>query len=227
MPPARFFRMPHRHRWFACLLVVLLAVAGSLQAGWDFARIMARAEQLYGHSPAGQQRLQDWQRLLQSQVDQAERQQLEAVNRFFNQRLRFADDRQIWAATDYWATPVQALQRGAADCEDYAIAKYFSLRQLGVPSHKLRITYVKALRLNQAHMVLTYYPSPGAEPLVLDNLIDAIRPAGQRNDLKPVYAFNAEGLWVPGPQGGKQVGDSKRLSRWQDLLKKMQAEGFP
>ncbi|OXM39333.1 hypothetical protein CFY91_14495, partial [Pseudomonas fluvialis] len=41
------------------------------------------------------------------------------------------------------------------------------------------------------------------------------------------YAFNAEGLWVPGPQGGKQVGDSKRLSRWQDLLKKMQAEGFP
>ncbi len=122
---------------------------------------------------------------------------------------------------------MQALQRGAADCEDYAIAKYFSLRQLGVPSHKLRITYVKALRLNQAHMVLTYYPSPGAEPLVLDNLIDAIRPAGQRNDLKPVYAFNAEGLWVPGPQGGKQVGDSKRLSRWQDLLKKMQAEGFP
>ena len=47
MPPARFFRMPHRHRWFACLLVVLLAVAGSLQAGWDFARIMARAEQLF------------------------------------------------------------------------------------------------------------------------------------------------------------------------------------
>ena len=76
-------------------------------------------------------------------------------------------------------------------------------------------------------MVLTYYPSPGAEPLVLDNLISAIRPAGQRNALKPVYAFNAEGLWVPGPQGGKQVGDSKRLSRWQDLLKKMQAEGFP
>ena len=44
-------------------------------------RDMARAEQLYGHSPAGQQRLQDWQRLLQSQVDQAERQQLEAGRR--------------------------------------------------------------------------------------------------------------------------------------------------
>jgi hypothetical protein len=64
-------------------------------------------------------------------------------------------------------------------------------------------------------------------PLVLDNLIDAIEPASQRSDLVPVYAFNAEGLWLPGAGGGKQVGDSKRLSRWQDLLKKMRAEGFP
>ena len=116
------------------------------------------------------------------------------------------------------------MQRGAADCEDYAIAKYFSLRQLGVPSYKLRITYVKALRLNQAHMVLTYYPSPGAEPLVLDNLIGEIRPASQRKDLLPVYAFNAEGLYLPGQTGKKS--DTKKLSRWQDLLKKMRAEGF-
>ncbi|MNO02967.1 hypothetical protein D3C81_2235400 [compost metagenome] len=55
----------------------------------------------------------------------------------------------------------------------------------------------------------------------------AIRPASQRTDLLPVYAFNAEGLWLPGSDGGKQVGDAKRLSRWQELLKKMKAEGFP
>ena len=122
---------------------------------------------------------------------------------------------------------MESLQRGAGDCEDYAIAKYFTLRQLGVPVDKLRITYVKALQLNQAHMVLTYYPHPGAMPLVLDNLIDTIEPANQRTDLRPVYAFNAEGLWMPGQGGERQVGDSKRLSRWQDLLKKMRAEGFP
>ena len=99
-----------------------------------------------------------------------------------------------------------------------------TLRRLGVPSDKLRITYVKALKYKQAHMVLTYYATPTADPLVLDNLIPEIRPASQRRDLLPVYAFNAEGLYLPGSVGKKS--DSKKLSRWQDLLKKMRAEGF-
>lgn len=198
-----------------------------LSAEWDLTRIGKRTEQLYGPSREGREKLGDWQRLLQEQVGTSEMEQLQAVNRFFNLRLRFRDDIQIWGVNDYWATPVEALFRGAGDCEDFSIAKYFSLRQLGVPSEKLRITYVKALRLNQAHMVLTYYAHPQATPLVLDNLIDAIEPASRRSDLVPVYAFNAEGLWLPGAGGGKHVGDSKRLSRWQDLLKKMRAEGFP
>lgn len=122
--------------------------------------------------------------------------------------------------------PVESLVKGAGDCEDYALAKYFSLRNLGVPSEKLRITYVKALTRNQAHMVLTYYATPSADPLVLDNLISDIRPASNRKDLLPVYAFNAEGLYMPGADGGKRKGDAKRLSRWQDVLQKMQAEGF-
>ena len=63
-----------------------------------------------------------------------------------------------------------------------------------------------------------------AEPLVLDNLIGEIRPASQRKDLLPVYTFNAEGLYLPGQTGKKS--DTKKLSRWQDLLKKMRAEGF-
>lgn len=118
---------------------------------------------------------------------------------FFNDRLLFRDDRVIWNQGDYWASPIEALRKGAADCEDYAIAKYLTLRQLGVASEKLRITYVKALRLNQAHMVLTYYPTPTAIPLVLDNLTGKIQPATQRTDLLPVYSFNGEGLWLPAP----------------------------
>ncbi len=208
-------------------LLLLVLTLGGLQAAWDFNQISRRAEQLYGPLGEGRERIASWQRLLEQQAGAEELEQLKAVNRFFNLRLRFRDDIDIWKVQDYWATPVEALWRGAADCEDYAIAKYFSLRQLGVASDKLRITYVKALRLNQAHMVLTYYAHPLAEPLVLDNLIDAIEPASRRPDLQPVYAFNAEGLWLPGAGGGRQVGNSKQLSRWQDLLKKMRAEGFP
>lgn len=214
-------------RYLSTMVVALLLAVGlaadSARLEWDFEFIRDQSQKLYGASDEALQRLAAWEYLLQSLTDESELEQLRAVNHFFNMRLRFRDDQELWLVKDYWATPVESLFKGAADCEDFAIAKYFSLRQLGVPSEKLRITYVKATQLNQAHMVLTFYEEPTSMPLVLDNLIDAILPASQRTDLVPVYAFNAEGLWMP---GGRSVGDSKGLSRWQDLLRKMRAEGF-
>lgn len=212
-------------RWLL-LASFLLTGLGSVWANWNFTQILQIAEKRYGPLGPAQGRIEAWSQMLKSELNQPEREQLDAVNRFFNQQLNFQDDTRIWRQTDYWATPEESLIKGAADCEDYALAKYFSLRQLGIPSEKLRITYVKALSQNQAHMVLTFYSSPTAEPLVLDNLIGEIRPASQRKDLLPVYAFNAEGLYLPGANGGKRSSDSKKLSRWQDVLKKMQAEGF-
>ncbi|MBD9414334.1 transglutaminase-like cysteine peptidase [Pseudomonas sp. PDM16] len=202
-----------------CLLLVMAA-----RANWDFGLILSNAEKRYGNLGPAKARIEAWDELIITSESLTEREKLTAVNRFFNRQFRFADDIAIWRQTDYWASPIEALVKGAGDCEDYSIAKYFTLRRLGVPSDKLRITYVKALRYNQAHMVLTYYASPSADPLVLDNLIGEIRPASQRNDLLPVYAFNAEGLYLPGQSGKKS--DTKKLSRWQDLLKKMRAEGF-
>ena len=205
---------------------LLLTVFNGVRADWDFARILQTVEKQYGPLGAARSRIEAWSQMLQSTRGAPEREQLNAVNRFFDQQLDFQDDTRIWQQTDYWATPVEALIKGAADCEDYALAKYFSLRRLGIPSEKLRITYVKALSQNQAHMVLTFYSTPTSDPLVLDNLIGDIRPASQRKDLLPVDAFNAEGLYLPGKNGGQRSGDSKKLSRWQEVLKKMQAEGF-
>ena len=219
--------IPRTLRWLSSALLLAGVMLGSLSADWDFSLISRRAQALYGPLGEGQQRINDWQYLLASQKQIGESEQLNVVNRFFNKQLRYVEDIDLWREVDYWETPIEALWKGAGDCEDYAIAKYFSLRHLGVASEKLRITYVKALTQNRAHMVLTYYSSPEAEPLVLDSLIDAIKPASQRKDLLPVYSFNAEGLWLPGAKGNKKVGDTKRLSRWQDVLKKMQAEGFP
>lgn len=225
--------MPNRlkllltRRCVATVLVLFSLLLGSLHADWDFAQISRRAEALYGPLGEGRQRIDAWQRLLATQKPLNETEQLQVVNQFFNHQLRYMEDVDLWHEVDYWATPIQALFKGAGDCEDYAIAKYFSLRHLGVPAQKLRITYVKALRQNRAHMVLTYYATPTAMPLVLDSLMDPILPANQRQDLLPVYAFNGEGLWLTGAGGNRKVGDTKRLSRWQDVLKKMNAEGFP
>lgn len=214
------------HRWFRLLLVCLFIGTAVCQANWDFDLILRKAEQHYGKLTGAKTRIEDWSQLITRSQSLPQDQQLAAVNSFFNHQLRFVDDRINWRQNDYWATPIESLVKGAGDCEDYAIAKYFTLRRLGVPSEKLRITYVKALKYNQAHMVLTYYSSPSAVPLVLDNLVGKILPASQRKDLLPVYAFNAEGLYLPGAPAGKRASDSKKLSRWQDLLKKMREEGF-
>ena len=86
----------------------------------------------------------------------------------------------------------------------------------------MRITYVKSLKRNEPHMVLAYYPSAEAEPLILDNLSQKIQPAGERSDLVPVYSFNGADLWLAVNRAeGKKLGNSDRLSRWQAYQAKL------
>ncbi|WP_428623446.1 transglutaminase-like cysteine peptidase [Sedimenticola sp.] len=186
------------------------------------AALIQWAKQTYGELAAN--RIVEWQNLMETHPDANETEKLTLVNDFFN-RLTYRSDLNIWGKEDYWATPAEALGRGQADCEDYSIAKYFTLREMGVPEEKMRIMYVKALELNQAHMVLTYYPEKGAIPLVLDNLNGQILSADKRGDLAPVYSFNAEGLWLAKSRGrGEKVGSSSRISLWQDLKARMARE---
>ena len=159
------FKLPRILYGFAIALVLGGGLLGDLLADWDFSQISRRAEALYGPLGPGRQRIDAWQQLLSTQKQVNEAEQLKVVNLFFNRQLRYEEDIDLWHETDYWATPIQSLWKGAGDCEDYAIAKYFSLRHLGVPADKLRITYVKALSQHPAHMVLTYFPPPEPMPL--------------------------------------------------------------
>lgn len=162
-----------------------------------------------------------WQRLIKENQNKSTQQKLEITNRFFNQFEYRSDAQQIGRA-DYWMTPIEFIDRGGGDCEDYTIAKYFTLQALGIPRKKMRITYVKYLKQGVAHMVLTYYENPRAMPVVLDNLIPEIKPANERSDLKPVYSFNGDGLWLARQRGqGRRVSGSDRLSLWEDLNKRM------
>ncbi len=89
---------------------------------------------------------------------------------------------------------------------------------MGVPTEKLRLMYVKAIRLNQAHMVLAYYETPESIPLVLDNINPRILPANKRRDLLPIYSFNGNGLWLAKSQGrGQQVQSGGNNRLWEDL----------
>jgi len=206
------------HRLLRCLLA----------SCWLFSPVLvadAPATQRSALSAAlSDTRLASWLNLLAHSAQDDERVQLERVNHFINRSVSFVSDQQAWGAEDYWATPAQPLSLGQGDCEDFAIAKYFSLVRMGVPSEKLRLTFVKALKQNQAHMVLAYYPSASEQPLILDNLDPRIRPASERGDLLPVYSFNNHGVFLAKtPQRVSQP--PELLARWNELSERALADG--
>ncbi|WP_337840990.1 transglutaminase-like cysteine peptidase [Rheinheimera sp.] len=168
-------------------------------------------------------RVNEWQALLEEGRNEADWIRVNKVNQFFNDQIAYRTDQQHWGKPDYWATPVETLGTAAGDCEDYAIAKYVSLRAMGVPDSKLRIMYVRAMSVNEPHMVLLYLENENSIPLVLDNLIKKVQPATRRPDLKPVYGFNAEGLWLAKAQGlGRKIEGKTGGSNWQDLLSRIE-----
>lgn len=221
-----------RHRFirFATSLVLAIGLSLTPAAALDLERLFARFTQIGGSA----ENFRDWRQLLgDARALAAPADKLRRVNEFFNRHTQFADDHEVWGQSDYWATPMETLAKGKGDCEDFTIAKYFTLLNAGVPNEQLRLVYVKARiggpdsTLIQAHMVLAYYPAPDAEPLVLDNLITDIRPASRRPDLAPVFSFNSQGLWQgAGGNDPKSAGSIGRLSRWQDLLQRARQEGF-
>ena len=210
----------------------LAAFVGSLSlvlASADGARMEEIARARYGEAVADAVR--DWRALIFDPTIDDERERLTRVNTFFNRRLRFDDDIKVWKEADYWATPLESIALGAGDCEDFAIAKYASLLISGISSERLRLIYVRARiggpqsKVSQAHMVLGYYPTPDAEPLILDNLVSEIRPASRRPDLFPIFSFTSEGLWVQGASTSS-ADPTARLSRWRSVLQRMRAEGL-
>ena len=163
-----------------------------------------------------QKRIAAWHKLMLEKRNAPELEKLESVNSFFNQ-LEFVDDQLLWGKDDYWATPQEMLIKNGGDCEDFATAKFFTLRQLEIPDNKMRLTYVKVLRLKKPHMVLSYYREPTTDPLILDSLVMEILTASERKDLIPIYSFNGKGLWLAKKEDSVHLGRAERLSLWQDL----------
>lgn len=169
-------------------------------------------------------RLSAWKALLESPKNRAlgEQEKLRLVNDFMHETPYYCDP-VLWCREDFWATPIEFLANDGGDCEDYSIAKYFTLRALGVADEKLRIVYVVYRRgaFTGAHMVLAYYPAPDAEPLILDNLNSAVLPASSRPDLTPIFSFNSGGLWAAREQKGRGNATDP-YPAWRDHWRRVQ-----
>lgn len=214
--------------FFRRLVVLLLVACATLlaadQAGLSD-KLIAYVGRKYGQD--AQHKVLDWQKLIEKGKTVSERDKLDLANDFFNQ-VPYVSDIDHWGIKDYWATPVEMLASNGGDCEDFAIGKYFTLIGMGVPMERLRITYVRELKfdpIDQAHMVLAYYATPDADPLILDNVDKAIWPGSERDDLVPIYSFNGGGLWLAKERGaGRKVGGADRINLWNDLITRMNRE---
>ncbi|WP_019026685.1 transglutaminase-like cysteine peptidase [Colwellia piezophila] len=206
------------------LLLIIVACPSSSQLDDFFSdSFYQKLTATYGDS--AKRRAQKWHDVMVDNQSDSDWSKINKVNHFFNQIITYQDDINLWGKKDYWASPVETIGRGKGDCEDYAIAKYFTLTSLGVDPNKLRLMYVRQLTVNQPHMVLIYFENPKDVPLVLDNFNPKVLPASKRRDLKPIYSFNAQGLWMAKARGlGRKVENSKGVSAWNNLVQRIEDE---
>jgi predicted transglutaminase-like cysteine proteinase len=223
------------HRLTLALAVLSLCVLPT--RAWDASLMQAAAQKL---GPAAVSALPALHSMLASLQGMPDAERLSVVNQYFNQRIAYGEDIDVWGEEDRWASPLETLAKGRGDCEDYAIAKYASLLAAGVAPSRLRLVYVRARQATprkpslaeaaaagpgRAHIVLAYQAGPADEPLILDNLKPEVLPSSARPDLTPVFSFGTEGLWHG--IGSASAGDPlARLSRWREVWNKVRVEGF-
>lgn len=138
------------------------------------------------HKPCKPRALMAWRAMLKGQAGEDPVAQLQAVNRFVN-RWESRTDQENYQKADYWASPLTFLQR-SGDCEDYAILKYMSLRQLGFDTEQLRLVVVRDMLRDLAHAVLAVHVED--EVYILDNLFQAVLPQRMVSQYLPYYSVN-------------------------------------
>lgn len=208
-----------------CLFIPPYSIIGMLLIllgnGWTMA--FADSGNTGAFKPASVPRQQAWQNLLLDLRKQPELQQLQQVNRFFNEHIRYTEDAELWNVSDYWASPRETLEQGAGDCEDFALAKYFTLRELGVPTEHLRLIYTTLAYNGQAHMVLAYWPTVGSNVMILDNLNTEVTPLTRRPDLHIQFAFDSKYVYKYERGNLQAVSTAEILPFWHALLHRVES----
>ena len=195
------------------ILFAFLLLFGSLNAALITKSVVKKADAKYGVQ-AKKRFLSIYKELLVALKNESEIKKLNLVNTWVNY-IRYISDKKLYGVSDYWATLYEFVGHGAGDCEDYTIAKYYILKELGVDPHKLKFTYVVYKDRHGkkiSHMVLSYLkvprPKKRSDILILDNTNKKILPASKRKDIVKVIKM------INGDTGAKS-------KKWKKLEKNM------
>lgn len=139
--------------------------------------------------------------------------------------FNYASDMDVWTQVDYWASPLEFLDKGEGDCEDFAISAYMMLSASGIPKRKLRMAYVRLSLggLVEPHMVLLV-GDPG-QYLVIDNTRHTVTALEERKDLELVFSFDYQNIYIK--HDTTSIGSSmQRMIRWREAIERSATQGF-
>lgn len=170
--------------------------SGDLSA---FTKWVSMFDRFHADSASNTESIDSWKQNLSKMQGLPLESMAERVNALVN-RVPYISDNKNWGRSDYWATPVEFFRRGG-DCEDFAIAKYSSLRALGVPEDRMRVAIVKDTQKGIPHAILIVYSDSG--PLVLDNQIKTVRRADSIAHYKPIFSISRKAWWLHSAPNGR------------------------
>jgi len=124
------------------------------------------------------------------------RQRIERANIFVNNRVQYRADRAATGQRDSWLTPAQLFQTGTGDCEDFALAKYWLLREAGVPAEDMYVMVVRDLVARAGHAYLAV--RVGDEFVLLDSRTNNVILPENLTDVAPLVSVSATGAFLHG-----------------------------
>lgn len=138
--------------------------------------------------------IKDYIRFLNEISSLSEKKQIDKVNTYIN-AINPKYDSDNYKNNEYWATIYEFLSKGGGDCEDYVIAKGYTLELLGINKDNIFYTIVKEKYLGGDHMVLALHVNKKKSFIILDNLSTKVLSLAQRIDLKAIVFFNESGFF--------------------------------
>jgi len=132
-----------------------------------------------------------WAGLVKDLRPQNRLRQIITVNRWFN-RLQYKHDEYAYNKLDHWADTAEML-KSRGDCEDMALGKYYTLRQLGFTPDELKVAMVFDRLTNTHHSVVMIYTD--GTRYMMDINSDDTDPSPMEYRYKSIYSFNEKTAW--------------------------------
>lgn len=154
--------------------------------------LRAFARHLYSLIPAAGAGGTHWRTVIEKTASLDPMIRMRLVNDFVN-AVPYVEDRDNYGMPDYWAETATFFALGG-DCEDYAIAKYKLLQQLGFHPDRLRVVLLIDQARRRQHAVLAV--AEGGEGWILDSAQPRILPHGSVRDYRPTVSVGGRRLFV-------------------------------